>query len=61
MRIWKYSGMYMVATGIIHNVVGLLMELSRIIHSSNSHSFLIVVDIPKSYFVSGTSLVNSSN
>ncbi|GLI04927.1 hypothetical protein YDYSG_09570 [Paenibacillus tyrfis] len=25
MRIWKYSGMYMIATGMIHNVVGLLM------------------------------------
>ncbi|NEW07392.1 hypothetical protein GK047_15415 [Paenibacillus sp. SYP-B3998] len=24
MRIWKYSGIYMIATGIIHNVVGFI-------------------------------------
>ncbi|BBH18762.1 hypothetical protein Back11_01070 [Paenibacillus baekrokdamisoli] len=25
MRLWKYSGIYLIATGVIHNVVGLLI------------------------------------
>lgn len=25
MKLWKYSGIYLIATGVIHNVVGILM------------------------------------